>query len=47
MSVGISLANSFIDEPWLGFVVVGIYDDKQINLDKNKHKIKYNAIIQQ
>lgn len=43
MPVGISLANSFIDEPWLGFVVVGIYDDKQINFDKNKHKIKYNG----
>ncbi|ENQ2789849.1 TPA: undecaprenyl-phosphate glucose phosphotransferase [Klebsiella pneumoniae] len=43
MPVGISLANSFIDEPWLGFVVVGIYDDKLISLDKNKHKIKYNG----
>lgn len=33
--VGLSLAKSFNDEPWLGFVVNGIYDDT--NSDKNEH----------
>jgi putative colanic acid biosynthesis UDP-glucose lipid carrier transferase len=28
---GLTLLKSFIDEPWLGFVVVGIYDDYQLN----------------
>lgn len=41
MPVGINLANSFIEEPWLGFVVVGVYDDKQLNLGKNKYEVKY------
>lgn len=27
MPVGHSLLKSFLDEPWLGFVVIGIYDD--------------------
>ncbi|HCA9137715.1 undecaprenyl-phosphate glucose phosphotransferase [Klebsiella quasipneumoniae] len=30
MPVAINLAKSFIDEPWLGFVVVGLYDNKVI-----------------
>ncbi|HDT3906322.1 undecaprenyl-phosphate glucose phosphotransferase [Raoultella ornithinolytica] len=31
MPVGMNLARSFIEEPWLGFIVVGIYDDNKIN----------------
>ncbi|MEJ4044850.1 undecaprenyl-phosphate glucose phosphotransferase [Erwinia sp. SLM-02] len=28
MPAGINLITSFIDEPWMGFVVVGVYDEK-------------------
>ncbi len=37
MPVGISLAKSFIEEPWLGFVVNGYYDD----VNKNESAIPY------
>lgn len=30
MPAGINLIKSFIDEPWMGFVVTGIYDDKPL-----------------
>ncbi|MBA7847940.1 undecaprenyl-phosphate glucose phosphotransferase [Klebsiella sp. RHBSTW-00465] len=33
MSAGINLLKGFIDEPWLGFVVKGVYDDKPYNDD--------------
>ncbi|HBR1319106.1 TPA: undecaprenyl-phosphate glucose phosphotransferase [Klebsiella quasipneumoniae subsp. quasipneumoniae] len=29
--VGINLLNGFNDEPWLGFIVLGIYDDNKID----------------
>ncbi|MFS3895595.1 undecaprenyl-phosphate glucose phosphotransferase [Raoultella ornithinolytica] len=38
MPVGLNLARSFIDAPWLGFVVVGIYDSKVIDSSED---IKY------
>lgn len=33
MPVGRNLLKSFLDEPWLGFVVVGIYDSNPVNND--------------
>lgn len=33
MPVGISLAKGFIEEPWLGFIVTGIYNDEKIELE--------------
>lgn len=38
MPVGQKLAQSFIDEPWLGFVVVGIYAEQKIGISDS---IKY------
>lgn len=34
MPAGINLLKSFLEEPWLGFVVVGVYDDDFYNQDK-------------
>ena len=31
MSVGVSLLRSFEEEPWLGFIVKGIYDDNKVS----------------
>lgn len=31
MPAGINLIRSFIDEPWMGFIVVGVYDDKPLD----------------
>lgn len=33
MPAGINLLKGFLDEPWLGFVVMGIYDDNPLNID--------------
>lgn len=33
LPAGINLVNSFIDEPWMGFKVVGIYDEKPTESD--------------
>ena len=30
MPAGLNLISSFIDEPWMGFIVTGIYDDKPV-----------------
>lgn len=43
MPVGLSLAQSFMDEPWLGFVVIGVYDDEPFNHVKEKYDIKYKG----
>lgn len=38
MPAGINLITSFIDEPWMGFVVVGVYDEKPL---EGSGEIKY------
>ncbi|MEB7598143.1 undecaprenyl-phosphate glucose phosphotransferase [Raoultella terrigena] len=46
MPVGVNLAKSFIDEPWLGFIVVGIYDDIEIPAsDEIKYCGDFNQLI--
>lgn len=46
MPVGINLARSFIDAPWLGFIVVGIYDrDKIYTSDEIEYKGDFNKLI--
>lgn len=44
MPVGINLAKSFVDEPWLGFIVVGIYDDSNIF---SSTEIEYKGNLEQ
>ncbi|GKO77374.1 hypothetical protein NUBL17194_21620 [Klebsiella pneumoniae] len=45
MPVGVSLAKSFNDEPWLGFVVVGLYDINPPNA--NLSDIEYKGDFEQ
>ncbi|AWA62266.1 MULTISPECIES: undecaprenyl-phosphate glucose phosphotransferase [Klebsiella pneumoniae complex] len=45
MPVAINLAKSFIDEPWLGFVVVGIYDNKIVKNNEIEYKGDFNKLI--
>lgn len=45
MPVAINLAKSFIDEPWLGFVVVGIYDNKIVKNDEIEYKGDFTKLI--
>ncbi len=45
MPVGVSLAKSFNDEPWLGFVVVGLYDINPPNT--NLSDIEYKGDFEQ
>ncbi len=45
MPVGINLAKSFIDEPWLGFAVVGVYDDKKIVSEDIEYKGNFEQLI--
>lgn len=45
MPVGLSLARSFIDEPWLGFVVVGIYNPTKIDSDDIEYKGDFQKLI--
>lgn len=45
MPVAINLAKSFVDEPWLGFIVVGLYDDKQIQSDEIEYKGDFAKLI--
>lgn len=45
MTVAINLAKSFIDEPWLGFVVVGIYDNKIVKNNEIEYKGDFNKLI--
>ncbi|AWX86767.1 MULTISPECIES: undecaprenyl-phosphate glucose phosphotransferase [Enterobacteriaceae] len=45
MPVGVSLAKSFNDEPWLGFVVVGLYDINPPNT--NFSDIEYKGNFEQ
>ncbi|HHF8181893.1 undecaprenyl-phosphate glucose phosphotransferase [Klebsiella variicola] len=43
MPAGINLLKSFLEEPWLGFVVVGVYDDDYYNQDK---EIPYGGTLE-
>ncbi|MGY0474238.1 hypothetical protein AB8Z70_09070 [Klebsiella pneumoniae subsp. pneumoniae] len=44
--VGINLLKGFMEEPWLGFVVKGIYDDNaQIDLDGVPYGGNLDALI--
>ncbi|WP_142503321.1 undecaprenyl-phosphate glucose phosphotransferase [Klebsiella sp. 2680] len=45
MPVAINLAKSFIDEPWLGFVVVGIYDNKIVDHTEIEYKGDFSKLI--
>ncbi|SYG64513.1 UDP-phosphate glucose phosphotransferase [Klebsiella pneumoniae] len=45
MPIAINLAKSFIDEPWLGFVVVGLYDDKVIHHNEIEYKGNFTKLI--
>jgi putative colanic acid biosynthesis UDP-glucose lipid carrier transferase len=43
MPVGLNLAKSFIEEPWLGFKVVGIYDTKTLVEEAEEYGIEYKG----
>lgn len=46
MPAGINLAKGFIDEPWLGFIVVGIYDDKTVESGNEiEYKGNFNQLV--
>lgn len=45
MPVAINLAKSFIDEPWLGFVVVGIYDNNIVHHNEIEYKGDFSKLI--
>lgn len=45
MPVAINLAKSFIDEPWLGFVVVGIYDNKVVDQTEIEYKGDFAKLV--
>ena len=45
MPVAINLAKSFIDEPWLGFVVVGIYDNKIVKNNEIEYKGDFDKLV--
>lgn len=45
MPVAINLAKSFIDEPWLGFVVVGLYDNKVVQHSEIEYKGDFSKLI--
>lgn len=44
MPAGINLAKSFIEEPWLGFSVVGVYDNEKFESESN---IQYRGDLDQ
>ncbi|HCD4060436.1 TPA: undecaprenyl-phosphate glucose phosphotransferase, partial [Klebsiella pneumoniae] len=44
MPAGINLAKSFIEEPWLGFSVVGVYDNEKFESESN---IQYRGDLEQ
>ncbi|HBX4225143.1 TPA: undecaprenyl-phosphate glucose phosphotransferase, partial [Klebsiella pneumoniae] len=43
MPVGLNLAKSFIEEPWLGFKVVGVYDTKTLVEEAEVYGIEYKG----
>lgn len=43
MPVGLNLAKSFIEEPWLGFKVVGVYDTKTLVKEAEEYGIEYKG----
>ncbi|PXW42885.1 putative colanic acid biosynthesis UDP-glucose lipid carrier transferase [Klebsiella oxytoca] len=45
MPVGINLAKSFIEEPWLGFIVVGLYDNRITKHDGIAYKGNFTHLI--
>lgn len=43
MPVGLNLVKSFVEEPWLGFKVVGIYDTKNLIEEAKEYGIEYKG----
>ena len=47
MPAGISLITSFLEQPWLGFVVVGIYDERPlVNQDNIPYAGDFDKLVQ-
>lgn len=45
MPVAINLAKSFIEEPWLGFIVVGLYDNKELQHNEIEYKGDFAKLV--